>query len=212
MKFKVGDKVRVRSGLEINRTYANEGGNRDCYFVAGMENYRGKEATITGSFMGIRYSLDIDGGRWYWVDEMLEPVLNKIVITTDGKEISAALSEGDEVICGIMAKRSSDFLTDAKLALDRLIREKKNKKHEIKVGDIVKVINNGRSYTTYGGWFKRNAPDLALYYSYNHEPNNGAYGEVVKIGEGICAISVRGAYDIKSIYLINEKGIKKVEG
>ena len=67
MKFKVGDKVKIREDLEL-KTY-------NCVaFVQDMREYRGKEAKVTTVY-GCFYSLDIDNHRFAWSGEMLEPVL-----------------------------------------------------------------------------------------------------------------------------------------
>ena len=67
MKYKVGDKVRVRKEL-IPET--NFGG---VYFGINMREYEGKEA-IVKKVGNIAYHLDIDEEAYWWTDEMLEPV------------------------------------------------------------------------------------------------------------------------------------------
>ena len=65
MKYKVGDKVKIREDLIVGNDYGSDG------FVEEMEQYKGKTATITGAFMS-KYDIDIDDGDWSWTDEMLE--------------------------------------------------------------------------------------------------------------------------------------------
>lgn len=67
MKYKVGDKVRVRSDLETDRAYGN------AVFVAQMELLKGKKVTISELKNG-RYHIAEDGNNWNYTDEMLEPV------------------------------------------------------------------------------------------------------------------------------------------
>lgn len=73
MKFKVNDKVRIKSDLIIERDYGNE------TFVDKMGKYKGqvgiiKNISINGS--GIKYNLLIndcpESLEWSWSDEMLE--------------------------------------------------------------------------------------------------------------------------------------------
>lgn len=40
MKYKVGDKVKIREDLEVDRRY------NKCLFIEDMEKYKGKIATI----------------------------------------------------------------------------------------------------------------------------------------------------------------------
>ena len=63
MKFKVGDKVRVREDLLVNKRYGR------CYFVKDMEKYKGKILTIEEIYDGF-YKLD--KSSYVWDDRMLE--------------------------------------------------------------------------------------------------------------------------------------------
>ena len=66
MKFKVGDKVRVREDLEVGKDYGN-------YYVVveDMKEYKGKEFIIHEVLRNCYRLKDIG---YYWTDEMLEPV------------------------------------------------------------------------------------------------------------------------------------------
>lgn len=67
--FNVGDKVRIREGLQLDKYYG------DCAYVRDMVQYEGKVATVTEVFDyktdSPNYSLDIDKGKWFWDSEML---------------------------------------------------------------------------------------------------------------------------------------------
>lgn len=65
MKYKVGDKVKIRSDLVSDKYY----GTND--FVEPMKKYLGEVATII-SVGNYDYSIDIDDDSWYWTDEMFE--------------------------------------------------------------------------------------------------------------------------------------------
>ena len=66
MKFKVGDKVRVREDLEVGKDY----GNHDV--VEDMKKYKGKEFIIDEVR---KHYYRLKDENWYsWTDEMLEPV------------------------------------------------------------------------------------------------------------------------------------------
>lgn len=68
MKYKVGDKVKIREDLidEENYGCAN--------FVEPMEEYKGQIAEITMTYDDGEdgYLIDIDNGVWYWSAEMFE--------------------------------------------------------------------------------------------------------------------------------------------
>jgi hypothetical protein len=66
MKFKVGDKVRVRKDLVLNHTYGN------YFFVSTMEKFKDKIVTII-SVCNNCYEIKEDNKCSYWTDEMLEP-------------------------------------------------------------------------------------------------------------------------------------------
>ena len=67
MKYKAGDKVRIRKDLVAGKYYGgtqtNENGEMNKYF--------GRVAKITEVRVG-NYRIDIDGENWFWSDKMLE--------------------------------------------------------------------------------------------------------------------------------------------
>lgn len=67
MKYKVGDKVRVRSDLEKNTSYGGK------IFVRGMAVHRGKNVEISKVHDDAYYIKESDR-EWFWTDEMFEPV------------------------------------------------------------------------------------------------------------------------------------------
>ena len=66
------------------------------------------------------------------------------------------------------------------LAMDRLNKELG--KDKIEVGDKVKIVNSGLSYTTYAGWIKKNINDvgLAACYSFGQIPKEDDTVYIVK--------------------------------
>ena len=123
-KFKVGDRVRVKSDLKGRRRY-----NR-LYFDGKMETYRGKFYKIVGMTCEAYYLKGIDG--WVFNDDMLEPASDdkEIHITVKGNATHAFLKENGEVTKRAVAKCSPednfDFKTGAELAFNRLFEEKPN--------------------------------------------------------------------------------------
>ena len=92
MKYKIGDKVRVRKDLVVDNYY---GGVR---YVEYMDGFKGKECVIT-DMDGIAYQI----GDFWWTDEMLEPdddlleyALEKLGMTKE--ELEDEMNEDEENI------------------------------------------------------------------------------------------------------------------
>lgn len=103
MKFKVGDKVRVRDDLIAYKTYGNS--NNWLYFNVGMEEFRGKNFVVS-SIVGQAYYLE-GIHSWVFNDEMLEPVIEpkvvenpmeKLIIYRDGDRFVAKYYKGDKTV------------------------------------------------------------------------------------------------------------------
>lgn len=92
MKYKVGDKVKIRSldWYNANKTEGGEVYLESIVFLQLMSKYCGKVATITHAFR-YGYYLDIDRGCYHWTDEMFEENINdmetKEIIIPQGWEI-----------------------------------------------------------------------------------------------------------------------------
>ena len=67
MKFKVGDKVRIRKDLEVGKMYG------ELNMLDQKSEYLGRLATVHYAWKN-DYALDVDAGKWSWNDEMLEAV------------------------------------------------------------------------------------------------------------------------------------------
>ena len=65
MKFKVGDKVRVREDLEVGERY-------DYLVTPGMVKYRGEVIEIGDKYSS--YYIQKGSAPYAWTDEMLEPI------------------------------------------------------------------------------------------------------------------------------------------
>jgi hypothetical protein len=80
MIFDVGDKVKIRSDLKVNKTHSN-------YYsiVESMTIYKGRKAKITKKFTDC-YRIDIDNQTYSWVDEMFDYDLIEVVNIKHGKK------------------------------------------------------------------------------------------------------------------------------
>ena len=82
MKYKVGDKVRVREDLEVNKAYGEE------VFVSQMTPLKGKEVTISYIDSYGYYRVKEDSVKLRWTDEMLSPITkykigDKVIVRED---------------------------------------------------------------------------------------------------------------------------------
>ena len=119
MKYKVGDKVKIREDLKAEHLYGN-----NAWVTQKMHNLRGKIAHITEVTKYGKYCIDLDNSEYLWVDEMFEDTSRQVVINVDGNKVIAR--RGDKYgVARCHPDDDFDFYTGAKLALDRLEEEEK---------------------------------------------------------------------------------------
>ena len=155
-KFKVGDKVRVRSEIKKHERHGGYEIDDSMYAM------RGKITTVTKIDTDGAYSLS-GYAKAYWEDWMVEPAREFIVIHRSGNVMTAEHRVNRDVIKSAKATCSEndtfDFDTGAKLAFDRLMGREADKvmprcripesapqpAHRFKVGDRV-VTSIGAGY------------------------------------------------------------------
>ena len=102
MKYKVGDKVRVRQWDDMAKEYDLIGRvERDidipgCTFVNSMKKFCGSVVTISNIVSdNSRYLIKEDNQEWYWTDDMFEPYKVKIAYQADfiDKEVFSKMVE-----------------------------------------------------------------------------------------------------------------------
>ena len=79
MKYKVGDKVKIREDLIVDNTYGADS------YVEDMAQYKGEITTVISITDNNKYKLDVDS-YWCWTDEMLEDVIEEDVIESESKD------------------------------------------------------------------------------------------------------------------------------
>nr|WP_321303376.1 DUF1599 domain-containing protein [uncultured Trichococcus sp.] len=148
MKYKAGDKVRIKNGLKVKKM----GELNSNYFInAEMADRGGSEAFVVQANLDC-YTLSIDGGRFLWTDEMLEQEEMPLGLRIEsGGDIS---KEGIRKVLKDHATRTFhdpetdviEMLIPVPLATDIVcqyigIGEKgtMNDLEELKVGDYVRV-------------------------------------------------------------------------
>lgn len=112
MKYKVGDKVRVRRDLVVDKTY----GGLDC--LQPHKKECGKIFTIKDSD---GYDYHLNGNNLWWSEEMLEDAEDIIILVKNNKVIAKM---GNKVgIAKCSPEDEFDIFTGARLALDRLEKQ-----------------------------------------------------------------------------------------
>lgn len=142
MKYKVGDRVRIKTKL---KSPSRSG----TFLNSQMRKWEGKVMTIESvGFSTYRMLEDVGelhpGEGWFWDDDWIEGLADnfKIVITTEGDTVLARLYEGKKVLEETKATCSKDdkfvFATGAQLAFDRLLGNAP-KKEEWFTGKMVRI-------------------------------------------------------------------------
>lgn len=90
-----------------------------------------------------------------------------VLIYADGNRVIARDNNGREGVARCHPDDKFDFETGATIALKRYFDK------SIKVGDMVKVVDVGKSYTTYAMWVEQHVKDKcsAIRYCYGSAPN-----------------------------------------
>lgn len=136
-EFKIGDRVKVKN---------------DIWYKPSIEDETGTVIKIDGSSVGVEFDNYVDGhslggeGKyghcWLCFPNMLKHIKgeNKIVICRNGNEVVAVdKMTGKKGVAKCNPEDKFDFITGAKLALDRLIV--REVKRPAKVGEYIKIVN-----------------------------------------------------------------------
>ena len=121
MKFKVGDKVKVKNGLVGGSSYD------EVYFTYGMARLGGKIFTVEQASVGGYYYLN-DGCGYCWTESMLEPIREKLIIYCEDNKTIAKYYNGDKTVTAEAKCAPEDefnFEYGAKLAMGRAIEKMK---------------------------------------------------------------------------------------
>lgn len=111
MKYKVGDKVRVRENLSIEERYDG------CWVVPSMTVFLGKTVTIRKVRENTnRYEIEEDHGTWSWTEEMFEPLEseNPADETNVSEEWVLCKDDAESHVDAVGAAESADCLLELK--------------------------------------------------------------------------------------------------
>ena len=108
MKFKVGDKVRIKENLKERNDYK-------YYVHSNMQNLAGKIVTIE-SVREESYKIEQDNGYWDWTEDMFEeikkPTKEELLKMPKGTKVITDKKENNEIIfdgCDDFENEKGDF-------------------------------------------------------------------------------------------------------
>ena len=143
MKYKVGDKVRVRRDLQIRTHYGA------FIFVSGMNDYKGSVVTISKVY-STYYCIEEDMRAWMWTDEMFEGLAEDELTAEEAIKIQAEIcsSISNCVNCPIYKEKGDycceSFKAENPKKIVEIIKhwKKDHEKKEIETEtvDLIKVM------------------------------------------------------------------------
>lgn len=226
VKFKVGDIVKPKAEKAL------------WTFGAHLAKILELEVLRTrGDFMDVRLKKATGEGKKYeqHIFEFVRQDNYNLVsrkqelhVTSDGTTTHAVLKEGGKVVKRAKAVCSPDdeysFETGARLAIDRVFgKDEKNAeekgaayepKSKFNIGNIVKVVDSGKTYTLYDDIMQQYGADYLMRWAYGvPAPKDGQY-EVVQRNKHpdlkimLYVIERKDGYS-HPLYIIGEEGLAK---
>lgn len=108
-----------------------------------------------------------------------------------------------------------NFLKNPKIFIEKIQKE-----NGFKIGDEVRIIDNGWSYTSYSSWFKENNVDIDIAARYAFcSTDYSSYEKFIIVAKGkhindenrvIYAITPAQNSNLKPVFLFGEKGLEKI--
>ena len=145
MKYKVGDKVRVKSDLGKYKMYGG------MTFVEQMEKYKWMPVTISKVCSGFYLIKEDKDEKWYWTDEMLEGLVEDELTAEEAIRLKIEMCEEMSCSdCGMgksnnnMGISCNDFQKKhperAAKVLKQWKKDHEKKEIETEIVDLIKVM------------------------------------------------------------------------
>lgn len=144
MKYKVGDRVRVRNDLKDGEIYG-------CYdFSEGMEKHKGKNVTISFAEDGC-YDIEEDGGKYTWTDKMFEGLVEDELTAEEAIKIQAEIcgktcctecrfskrNNGEDIFCKEFMRKYPERVVEL---LKQFKKEHEKKEIETEIVDLIRIM------------------------------------------------------------------------
>lgn len=150
------------------------------------------------------------------VNKAPEDIVGDYTLSIKDNRITLRDKDGVEVFARCHPEDVFDVGEGVREAFDKL-KEKRTEKDKIEVGDWVKVVDSGQSYTTYADFFTiNNVPiDFCIKYRYGEVIEQGTVAKVVFIADNNALLQCNfkdnlGFIFSEAIYLVDLSGLKKV--
>lgn len=205
MRYKIGDKVRIKSWTNLIAEYGQmENGAIDCgpYFIPEMRQFCEEIVTIAKvitDYKGARYRMFEDHGQWLWSEAMIMGLVSDSGHNPKTSSLLRLVYNQHQSVTNTI-KESTYIETN----------------DEIVIGDEVEVIDPGQNYSTFEEWIEKFCPEYYNYFSSGDQIVNGLRGIVVTkaphmyLSERmLCAIVVSGEWG-RQVYCIGIEGVRKV--
>lgn len=139
MKYKIGDKVKVRNDLKVLKRYG------DHTFVKRMEKYKGKLVTISDELPGFYHIKEDKNENWNWAEQMFEPVVELTAEEAIKIQAEMCSSMNSCVNCPIYKEKGDDncksFKTENPEKVVEIIKQwkKDHEKKEIETENVTLI-------------------------------------------------------------------------
>lgn len=184
-KFKVGDKVRILDGSKIDRYTGSWTGLMSRYVgiiatIAEIENFR-SEVCASYRMEEFPYRWDERGLKLAAekpAEVKCDEVKNVVIWRSGNRVYAKDTITKEQAVARCGPEDKFDFLTGAKLALERL--EKLNQ--PLAVGDVVRVINTGKVYPSNERWVNEHVEEDLLKIRFAYGQSLG-YPETIRLDD-----------------------------
>ncbi|WP_133965145.1 hypothetical protein [Eubacterium limosum] len=171
MKYKTGDKVRIRKDLNCGiKCYSN--------VIEEMLPFAGKEAMIMKASPRA-YMVDADRGKFFWNDEMFECDFKIEGFRSNNATVCLMKKDGKVIAKGIAKccpEDDYDFEFGIRLAFfrmmglptDEMLHESEDREStgRFENNELVRVTDTGCLYDTYGDFVLEFAPEMIKHFTY----------------------------------------------
>lgn len=181
MKYKVGDRVRIKPNITDELHY-------ECCVVEGMVRYAGCSATVL-CCTGEAYRLSVDNGRYFWSPDTLEGYtgfyIGNHVLVNGVEYVIVNIRTTESISAEVNPQRTyqledGNWYPESQLGrIEGLDYSKQTFSERFNVGDYV-IVRVNESIEIYGGSYSHGAVINRSW----HKKNNNRIAKIIECGIG----------------------------